>query len=67
MAVLAMATKWAWLKSRFRRLWHGPHVHGDRPVRFNGRFPDSGENNLPVGSDQIIVTLRNMRAKPFDV
>jgi hypothetical protein len=68
MALWAMMERTLTTKlARFRRLWHRPHVHGDRPVGFDCCFPNSGEDDLPIWSDQIIVPLRNMRSKPFDM
>jgi hypothetical protein len=51
----------------FRRLWHRPHVHRNRPVRLDCCLPNSGEYNLAVWPDQIVVTLCNMWTETFDM
>jgi len=71
MAVTEMvAGRWARHHSgvaMFWRFWHRPHVHRDRPVRLDGCFPDSGKNDLPIRSDQVVVAFCNMGAEAFDV
>jgi hypothetical protein len=67
MAISEVVRHWAWRETWFRRLWHGPHVHGDRPVRLDGCFPDPGKDDLPIWPDQIIVTFRNVGAEIFDM
>ena len=68
-AIKTVATRhrpWGEL-SLFRGLWHRPHVHGDRPIWFDRGFPNSGQNDLPIWSDQIVVTFCNMRTETFDM
>jgi hypothetical protein len=46
---------------------HGPHVHGDRPVRLDHCLPDLGKDDLSVRSNQVIMTIMNMGTDDFHV
>jgi hypothetical protein len=39
---------------------HGPHVHGDRPVRLDDLVPDLRQDDFAVGTDKVVVALLNM-------
>src|ERR1041385_3358145 len=42
---------------------HGPHGHGDLPIGLHDLLPDRGQDDLAVGSGQIVMTLLHMGAK----
>ena len=56
-----------WLWRGWRRLRHGPHVHCDGPVGLNHSLPDLREDDLAVGTDEIVVTFMDMGADHVDM
>lgn len=58
---------WLWLWWGWRRLRHGPHVHGDGPVGLDHSLPDLREDDLAVGTNEIVVTFVDMGADHVDV
>jgi len=55
---IEMVARW-WPCLRFW-LRHWPHVHRNRPIRFDHGLPYLWENNLSIGTDQIVMTLLYM-------
>lgn len=51
----------------WRGFGHGPHVHGDGPVGLNHGFPDLREDDLAIGTDEIVVAFVDVRADDIDV
>ena len=55
------------LVAQRRRLVHGPHVHGDGPVRLNHSLPDGRKNDFTVRPHQVVVAFLDVRANNIDV
>jgi hypothetical protein len=51
----------------WRRLGHGPHVHGDGPVGLDHCLPNLGQDDLAVRSHKVIVALVDMGTYDVDV
>lgn len=34
-----------------------PHVHGNGPVGFDHPFPDGGQNDLAIGTDEVVMAF----------
>lgn len=56
---------------RFRWWWRGfrhwPHMHSNGPVWLDHGFPDLGEDDLAVRSDEVVVAFMNVRANHIDM
>jgi len=46
---------------------HGPHHHGDVPVRPDDCVPDLGDNDFVVRADEVVVPLCDAGANHVDV
>lgn len=50
-----------------RGLVHRPHVHCDVPIGLDDPFPNGREDDLPVGANEVIVTLLDVGPDRIDV
>jgi hypothetical protein len=53
------------LRPGVARLWNRPHVHSNRPIRFDCRFPNPGEEYFSIRANKIIVSLLHVWSKAF--
>lgn len=51
---------WFWLR-------HGPHVHSDGPIGLDHGLPDLRQDDLAIGSDEIVVALVDVGPNDVDV
>ena len=42
-------------------------MHGDGPVRLNHGFPNLGQDDLAIRSDEVVVAFMNMRTNHIDM
>lgn len=61
---------WIWfgrLWRRWRGFGHGPHVHSDGPVRLDHCLPDLWQDDLAIGSYEVVVAFVHVGADDIDV
>jgi len=58
-----------WKRLLLWRRWfgHRPHVHGDGPVGLDHCLPDLRQDDLTIGTHEVVVALMDMRANDIDV